>query len=238
VDGLHVGYNGRPVLQGPSLDVYPGEFIAVMGDNGSGKSTFLLSLLGLLKPEEGRVEVLGQDTRSTPTSRLAREVGFVFQNPDHQLFAESVWGEASFAPQNLGLLDGATTARLRDLLARSGLAGHEQDHPYRLSYGEKRRLNLVSALGTRPRLLLLDEVLIGQDPANAAFLLDLAAEEVQRGGAVVMVTHDPDVARAYATRVLFFEGGRMVLDAPSVAAFAALAARGARPYLPAGEEGR
>ncbi len=234
VAGLQVGYNGRPALRDLALDIRPGEFVAVMGDNGSGKSTFLLSLLGLLKPDRGQVEVLGQDTRRTPTSHLARDVGFVFQNPDHQLFADSIWGEASFAPRNLGLLDQSTAARLRELLARSGLAGHEEEHPYRLSYGEKRRLNLVSALGSRPRLILLDEILIGQDPANAAFLLDLVAEEVQRGSAAVMVTHDPDVAWAYATRLLFFEGGRVVLDAPTAAAFAALAARGAGPYLPAG----
>lgn len=234
VTDLQVGYDGRPVVQDLALEIHPGEFVAVMGDNGSGKSTFLLSLMGLLKPFQGQVEVLGQDTRRVPTSRLARDVGFVFQNPDHQLFADSVWEEVTFAPRNLGLLEPGAIAQLRELLARSGLAGHEEEHPYRLSYGEKRRLNLISALAGRPRLILLDEILIGQDPTNAAFLLGLVAEAVQRGGAAVMVTHDPDVARAYATRVLFFEDGRIVLDAPAGAAFAALAARGARPYLPAG----
>jgi len=234
VEELHVGYGGRPVLRGLTLDIRPGEFVAVMGDNGSGKSTFLLSLLGLLKPAQGRVEVLGQDTFRTPTSRLARGVGFVFQNPDHQLFADSVWQEATFAPRNFGTLDPPTMERVQALLARSGLAGREEEHPHRLSYGEKRRLNVASVLGTSPRLILLDEVLIGQDPANAAFLLDLVAEEVQRGSAAVMVSHDPDVAHAYATRLLFFSGGDIVLDAPVAEAFAELAAQGRRPYLPYG----
>jgi energy-coupling factor transporter ATP-binding protein EcfA2 len=233
VEDLHVSYNGRPALQGLSLAVHRGEFVAVMGDNGSGKSTFLLSLLGLLKPGQGRVAVLGQDTRRTPTSQLARDVGFVFQNPDHQLFAESVWQEAVFAPQNFRALDAATTERVRGLLDRGGLAEREDDHPHRLSYGEKRRLNLISALAASPRLILLDEVLIGQDPANAAFLMDLTAEQVQRGSAVVMVTHDPEVARAYATRLLFFDDGAIAVDAPAMAAFAQLAALGRQPYLPA-----
>jgi len=212
-----------------------------MGDNGSGKSTFLLSLLGLLKPAQGRVEVQGQDTHCTPTSRLARAAGFVFQNPDHQLFAESVWQEAVFAPQNFSTLDAATTERVRSLLACSGLTGREDEQPYRLSYGEKRRLNLISALAASPRLILLDEVLIGQDPANAAFLMDLLAGEVRRDSAVVMVSHDPDVVQAYATRILFFDDGQVVLDAPAAAAFTVLAAQGCRPYLPsswpAGEVG-
>jgi energy-coupling factor transport system ATP-binding protein len=234
VEGLHVGHNGRAVLRDLSLQVHPGEFVAVMGDNGTGKSTLLLSLLGLLKPAQGCVEVAGQDTRRTPASRLARQSAFVFQNPDHQIFADSVWGEAAFAPRNLDLLDVDTTQWLHDALDRSGLAGREEEHPHRLSYGEKRRLNMVSVLGIRPRLLLLDEILIGQDPANAAFLLELVAAEVRRGGAAVMVTHDPDVVQAYATRVLFFEGGTIAVDAPPAAAFRTLAAAGRQPYLPMG----
>ncbi|MBN1954308.1 MAG: ABC transporter ATP-binding protein [Anaerolineae bacterium] len=240
VERLHAGHNGRTVLRDLSLQVHPGEFVAVMGDNGTGKSTFLLSLLGLLKPERGCVEVAGQDTRRTPASRLAHQSAFVFQNPDHQLFADSLWDEAAFAPRNLGLLDADTTRWLHNALGRSGLAGREEEHPYRLSYGEKRRLNMVSVLGIRPRLLLLDEILIGQDPTNAAFLLNLVAEEVRRGGAAVMVTHDPDVVQAYATRVLFFDGGAITIDAPPAAAFQSLAAEGHRPYLPLGwvEEAR
>ncbi len=112
VEDLHIGYDGHPVLPGVSLEVHSGEFVAVMGDNGCGKTTLLYSLLGLIKPEQGRVEVLGQDTRQVPVSHLARQVGFVFQNPDHQLFADSVWAEATLASSNFQTLDGATEARV------------------------------------------------------------------------------------------------------------------------------
>ena len=231
VNDLHAGYNGNSVLHGLSLVVHPGELVSVMGDNGSGKSTLLHCLLGLRKPDSGHVEVLGYDTRSAPVSQIARQVGFVFQNPDHQLFADSIWEEATFAARNFGLLDEATEARVRELLDRCGLGDRLDDHPYRLSYGQKRRLNLVSVLSYAPRLILLDEVLIGQDPANAAFLLDLLCEHTERGGAVIMVNHAPRVTRHYASRVLFLDGRRVLVDAPNPEAFDSLRDLGRDPYV-------
>jgi len=232
VEDLHVGYNSAPVLRGVSLEIRAGEFVAVMGDNGSGKTTFLQSLLGLLKPAQGRVEVLGQDTRRVPVSWLARQVGFVFQNPDHQLFADSVWQEATFAPRNFSALDEASQARVEALLARCGLGDRRQDHPYRLSYGEKRRLNLISVLAYAPRLILLDELLIGQDIGNATFLLELLREQVEQGNTVIMVNHHPEVTRRYASRLIFFNDGRTIVDAPTEEGFQQLAALGREVYLP------
>ncbi|MBN1659154.1 MAG: ABC transporter ATP-binding protein [Anaerolineae bacterium] len=236
-DNLHAGYGGESALGGfmlrsVTLEVYPGEFVAVMGDNGSGKSTFLHCMLGLLKPAHGYVEVMGLDTRHTPVSRVAREVGFVFQNPDHQLFADSVWREAMFAPDNLHMTNGTIAERVEGLLARSGLGGRLEDHPYRLSYGQKRRLNVVSVLSYKPRLILLDEVLIGQDPANAAFLLEMLGEEVARGGSVILVNHAPEVTRRCASRILFFDAGRCVVDAAPAEAFERLSALGKEAYVP------
>jgi energy-coupling factor transport system ATP-binding protein len=232
VEDLHVGYNATPVLHGVSLEVWPGEFVAVMGDNGSGKTTFLQSLLGLLKPTQGRVEVLGQDTRHISVSQLARQVGFVFQNPDHQLFTESVWQEATLAPRNFGVLDEAAQGRVEALLARCGLGDRQHDHPYRLSYGEKRRLNLISVLAYAPCLILLDELLIGQDIKNATFLLELLREQVEQGDTVIMVNHHPEVTCRYASRLIFFNDGRTVVDAPTEEGFRQLAAQGKEVYLP------
>ncbi len=230
---LDVGYNGVPVLHDVSLSVAQGEFVAIMGDNGSGKTTFLRSLLGLCRLSRGRVEVLGQDTRATPTSRLARHVGFVFQNPDHQLFATCVWEEATFAPRNFGVLDAHGRAEAERLLARCGLQDRHNDHPYRLSYGEKRRLNVISVLTYNPRLVLLDEVLIGQDAGNAHFLMGLLCEYVDHGGTVLMINHSPEITQRYASRLIFFERGRVRVDAPTQEAFARLASLGRRVYLPA-----
>jgi energy-coupling factor transporter ATP-binding protein EcfA2 len=188
--------------------------------------------LGLLKPQQGRVEVLGHDTRQVPISRLAREVGLAFQNPDHQIFADSTWEEAVLAPRNFGVLDQTTRQRVIEYLQRCGLGERLADHPYRLSYGEKRRLNLVSILSYNPRLILLDEVLIGQDPANAAFLLELVGERVAAGSTAVMVNHAPEITQHYASRVLFFSGGRIMIDAPPDEAFRRLEEMGYTAYVP------
>lgn len=230
--GLCAGYDGNPVLQDLTLEIWPGEFVSVMGNNGSGKSTFLHCLMGLLRPERGSVEVMGQDTRRTSVSNLARQVGFMFQNPDHQIFADSVWHEATFASRNLDALDETTRTRVEGFLTRSGLLDRRDDHPYRLSYGEKRRLNLISVLAHGPRLVLLDEVLIGQDAANAAFLLDLLQERVEQGDAVVMVNHAPEITWCYADRLLFFNGGQVIVDAPVEEGFRQLGALGQQAYLP------
>ena len=232
IDNLCAGYNGKSVVRRVSLAVQPGEFVSVMGDNGSGKTTFLHCLLGLRLPSEGRVEILGHDTRQTPVSKLARKVGFVFQNPDHQLFADSVWEEAVFAPRNFGLLDSTTEMRIGELLARCGLGDRHNDHPYRLSYGQKRRLNLVSVLSYAPRLILLDELLIGQDLANATFLLALLQERVAGGDAVIMVNHAPRITRRYASRLLFFDSGQIIVDAPTDQAFDQLRTLGNNVYAP------
>jgi len=231
-EDLRVGYDGDAVLRDVSLEIAAGQFVAVMGDSGSGKTTFLQSLLGFLQPSRGWVEVLGRDTRRIPVSQLARRVGFVFQNPDHQLFADSVWEEAIFGARNFGLLDRDTEIQVAGLLDRCGLGGRRDDHPYRLSYGEKRRLNLISVLAYTPHLLLLDEILIGQDAENAAFLLDLLSDRVERGGTVIWVNHAPALARSYATHLLFFADGRLLVDAPTDRAFHRLAMLGREAYLP------
>ena len=132
----------------------------------------------------------------------------------------------------MGLQNEDAQARVRELLVRCGLGDRLADHPYRLSYGQKRRLNLISVLSYKPKLILLDEVLIGQDPANAAFLLDLLGEHVASGGTVIMVNHAPESTRRYASRVIFFSMGQIVVDASTDAAFARLQAMGRTAYVP------
>jgi energy-coupling factor transport system ATP-binding protein len=155
--------------------------------------------------------VLGHDTQRTPVSELARQVGFVFQNPDHQIFCETVWQEATLAARNFGF---AHTDRAGALLRRAGLDGYRDRHPNRLSYGEKRRLNVVSVLAYGPQVILLDEVLIGQDVENASFLMGLLRDAVDDGATVVCVTHDPTTTLRYADRVLYLAQGQVVHDGP------------------------
>jgi len=236
LDRVSVGYGGGWVLQDLSLSLNAGEFVVLMGDNGSGKSTLLQSLVGFLKPVQGRVEILGYDTQRTPISQLARYVGYLFQNPDHQLFGDTVWEEAILAPRNFGMLDDGRRAEIERWVERVGLQGREADPPFRLSYGQKRRLNLISVLGHAPRLLLLDEVLIGQDPGNAAFVLTLLRETADRGVGVLLVSHAPEVVATYADRVLFLSEGRVVVDAGPDEASVQLAALGCWAYVGSAED--
>jgi energy-coupling factor transporter ATP-binding protein EcfA2 len=233
-ENLTISYGDIPVLDRLSLDLNAGELVAVMGNNGSGKTTLLRCLMGLLRPEEGRAEVLGLDTRRVPVSSLAEHVGFIFQNPDHQLFAESVWEEAIFASRNFGSLTRETEVRVRSMLERCGLQQYRDSHPYRLSYGEKRRLNLTSILSYEPRLILLDEILIGQDMDNATLIMDLLKEQTAKGRTVVNVTHDPETTRLYSDRIVFLDHGHVLVDAPTEQAFAQLAHLGLEDYLPNG----
>ncbi|MBN1247598.1 MAG: ATP-binding cassette domain-containing protein [Anaerolineae bacterium] len=232
IQHLDIGIDGRSALADITLTLWPGEFAVAMGDNGSGKSTLLWSMLGLRKPTRGCVTVLGKNTAETPVSTLAQRVGFIFQNPDHQLFANTVWDEATIALRNLGRMDDGAADHVRQLLAQAGLGDRHGDHPYRLSYGEKRRLNLISILGYQPDLLLLDEILIGQDAENIRYLLRMLQTEVNRGATVVMVNHHPEIVQQVATRLIFLETGQLRIDAAIDEAMQQLAQSGRTAYLP------
>lgn len=219
-----------PILTGVSFELHAGELAALMGDNGSGKSSLLRCILGLLRPQSGRIDFLGEDIAEARVSQLARQIGFVFQNPDHQLFASTVWEECSMAAGNFGLPRSAWEGRAEQLLESAGLLQRKGDHPYQLSFGEKRRLNLISAILHQPHLLLLDEILIGQDEDNARFLMNMLRTFAGQGGTVLLVNHNPQVTAAYATRVMFLEKGRLLLDAPTGEAFQRLAEAGHAVY--------
>lgn len=234
VKRFSVRYQNQPVLKEVSFRLDRGEWVSLMGDNGSGKSTLLLSLLGLVKKSAGEVQVLGENVDQVPSSTLGKNVGLVFQNPDHQLFASTVWEEAVFGARNFKLEESEFKEFTRSLLGRAGLADRVREHPYRLSYGEKRRLNLISVLTYKPDILLLDEIFIGQDRENAEFLLTLLSEFVENGGSVIMVNHNPAYYPEVVTRIFFLLEEKLVVDAPLREGIQALAQIGKDAYLPGG----
>jgi len=234
VKWLTAGYEEKPVLSGVSFNIYPGELVSLMGDNGSGKSTLLLSLVGLADRFKGRVCFQGRAIELIKFPDLTSQIGFVFQNPNHQLFASTVWEEAILGPKNFKLAPGDYQDRTRALLVQAGLMERMGDHPYRLSYGEKRRLNLISVLAYQPAVLLLDEIFIGQDQDNAGFLLGLLTEFVESGGSVILVNHNPSYYPQVSTRMLFLSAGTLEIDLPLDEGLKALASSGKQVYLPGG----
>lgn len=232
LSGVDLTLNQTPILKSIDLELYPGEFIGLMGPNGSGKSSLLLTLMGLLQPNRGSKFGLGRDLTKEKVSELVREMGFIFQNPDHQLFTASIWEEALFALANLGLLSSSKEAEAKAWLERLGLANDLERHPQTLSYGEKRRLNLVSVILHNPKILLIDEMLIGQDLENAVTWMGLLRGYCLQGNTVLLVNHHPDLTSRYCDRVLFMDGGGIQVDAPADEAFVEIANLGFEAFTP------
>jgi energy-coupling factor transport system ATP-binding protein len=229
VRDLRFSYAQKEVLRGVSLDAGAGEFIGIVGANGSGKSTFLTCLAGLNRPATGEIQVRGMAVARTPVSALARQVGFVFQNPNHQLFADTVVDEMTFACRNFGIEAGRTAWQIMD---EYGLAGYARWHPLKLSHGEKRRLNLGSVLPHDPGVILLDEPFIGQDLANTARILGELLRLKAAGKTILMISHDMDVVFRYCDRVVLFEGGRILIDDVPGRAANAIQALGKPAFAP------
>lgn len=204
LDGISAGYNGLPAIEDISLMIYPGEFVALVGGNGAGKSTIGLVMAGLLKPFTG---TLIYEREKGPRPGL--DVSLLFQNPADQLFTDSVDEEVSFGPHNYRRFDPA----LHDqTMAKADLLAVERRRPFALSVGQQQRTALAACLSLRPRLLILDEPTLGQDWGHLQRLMDFLVELNHSGIAVLLITHDYKLVHRYAKRVVLIENGRISLD--------------------------
>lgn len=208
VRDLWYAYNGHPALKGINLQIQPGEFVAIMGRNGSGKTTLLKHLVGLLRPKRGRVQVRTMDTSETPLEELIRVVGYVPQNPNALLFAETVAEELAFTRRNHGLEAGEQD----ELLATLGLAQHAERYPRDLSVGERQRVALASILAAEPEIILLDEPTRGLDYLQKQALARYLEAQRARGRTVILSTHDVELVAACADRVIILGDGEVVVD--------------------------
>jgi energy-coupling factor transport system ATP-binding protein len=197
------------------LAVERGEFVAFIGQNGSGKTTLIKHFNGLLKPTSGRVWVEGRETTPLRTSELARSVGYVFQNPDHQIFAETVRDEIAFGPRNLGFPLERIQAVTRQVLEDVGLTGSEEAMPFQLSRGQRQRLAVASVLAMEPRILIVDEPTTGQDWKESVELMELVKRLNGKGHTCLVTTHNMNLVSLYARRVVVMSQGRILLDGPT-----------------------
>lgn len=204
--------SGVDALAGVSVDIRQGDFIALLGRNGAGKTTFARHLNGLLRPTSGSVEVSGRPTDDRPLHDLATEVGYVFQNPDHQIFAASVFDEVAFGLRNEGREPDDVEARVRAVVERVGMGDFLHTHPYRLGKGQRQRLAVASVLALEPSVLVVDEPTTGQDWSGSIAMMELVRSLNESGHTIIMITHDMALAARYARRALVFDGGRMVTD--------------------------
>jgi energy-coupling factor transport system ATP-binding protein len=213
VEDVHFVYPNRvEALKGVSLVIRNGEFVAIMGQNGAGKTTLVKHFNGLLKPSKGIVRVDGVETTKTSVAALSRNAGFVFQNPDHQLFSETVEEEIAFALKNFGLEADVIEKRINWALNLLGLEQYRKTSPFLLSGGERKRVALASVLAWNPETLILDEPTIGQDYQQKEKLRQFIAQMQTQGKTVVIVTHDVEFVAECNPRVLLMKEGRIVAD--------------------------
>jgi energy-coupling factor transport system ATP-binding protein len=213
VKDIYFNYpNGVEALKGVSINVKDGEFLAVMGQNGAGKTTLVKHFNGLLKPTKGKVFVDDVDTIKVSVATLARNVGFVFQNPDHQLFNETVEQEIAFALKNFGFKEDVVENRVTWALNLLSLTQYRTTSPFMLSGGERKRVALASVLAWDPKILILDEPTIGQDYQQKEKLRQFILQLRTQKKTIIIVTHDVEFVAECNPRVLLMREGKIIAD--------------------------
>ena len=203
-----------PALREVSCTIPAGTWAALIGQNGSGKTTLAKLCNGLLRPDEGGVRILGQDIAGQPVSKIARSVGYLFQNPDHQIFAPNVREELAFGPRNLGFPPAEVKKRLEEALALFNLESCADQPPAMLGYGLRRQVTVASLFAMRPPILILDEPTTGLDWGVTQALLDRLVELHQAGHTVLLITHDMRLVAERAEWVLVLHQGRLLAEGP------------------------
>ncbi len=213
IQAIHFSYpSGVIALRGISLQILSGEKVAIIGQNGSGKTTLVKHLNGLLKPSSGSVLIGDWDTRDVPVNRLASRVGYVFQNPDDQLFQSKVWAEVAFGPKNLGWEPARIEQQVALALEMVDLKNAVQLHPYDLSTGERKRVALASVLAMDTQIVVLDEPTTGEDYRGSLQIGQIVNSLHAQGKTVITITHDIDFCAEYFDRVIVMLDGQMLLD--------------------------
>lgn len=202
-------------LRDVSVRIHEGDFLAVLGQNGSGKSTLGKLFSGMVRPTTG--DMLVGDKKAAVMSRkaLARFVGYVYQNPDSQIFAKTVYEEVSFAPRNFGIAREEIKVRVAQALGAVNLEGYEGRDPFGLTRGERQRVAVASILVSRPKVLILDEPTTGLDYGQQMSMMKMLTALHAAGHTVIIITHCMWVAAEYATRTILMRQGKIIRDGPT-----------------------
>ncbi len=209
-----------PAVDRVSLDIQKGDFVAVLGQNGSGKTTLVKHFNGLLKPTAGTVSFRKKTTEDTSIYELGQHIGYVFQNPDHQIFAETVFDEVAFGCRMQRLPEEELNVRVADALEAVSLSGYEERDPFSLTKGERQRVAVASVLSLKPEVLIFDEPTTGLDYRQQRSMMGLIQKLNEEGHTVIMVTHQMDIVAEYAKRVIVMKDGKLLLQGRTREVFA------------------
>ncbi|MEO6942001.1 MAG: ABC transporter ATP-binding protein [Terrimesophilobacter sp.] len=220
-DARYIYPTGHVVaLGGVDLQVEHGEILGIIGQNGSGKTTLTKLFNGLLKPTSGKVIVNGVDTSAHTVQQMAAHVGYVFQNPNHQLFARSVQAELEFGPRNIGVPEDEIAERVADAVEFFGLTGVVGEHPYRVSFPIRKLVGIASIVTMHPAILIFDEPSTGQDHHTTKIINDLMRKLREQGTTVVCVSHDMPLLADVVERVVVMKDTMIIADASPREVFA------------------
>lgn len=201
---------GLMALDDVEFEIKRGEFVAVLGQNGSGKTTLVKHLNGLLRPTAGTIEVEGKDSRNMSVLELGSTVGYVFQNPDHQIFSDTIREEVAFGLKKRGLAEADIAERVKEALDAVGLGGREEEDPFSLTKGQRQRVAVASVLAVRPDVLILDEPTTGLDYYEQRGMMALVKQLNESGATIIIVTHAMWVVCEYAHRAIVMKDGHLV----------------------------
>lgn len=204
--------NNTKALDGVDLDIYEGDMVAIVGQNGSGKTTLVKHFNGLLMPTGGEILVHQEPTSKQGVFKLGQKVGYVFQNPDYQIFSETVFEEVSFSPRLRKLPEDQVKEQVTEALAAVGLAGAEEEDPFSLTKSGRQRVAVASVLAARPEVLILDEPTTGLDYAEQRSMMDMVRKLNENGSTIIFVTHHMWVVAEYARRVYVMKDGKVFLN--------------------------
>jgi energy-coupling factor transport system ATP-binding protein len=205
-------YGDFTALDNLDLEIYSGELVAILGENGSGKTTLVKHFNGLLRPYSGNVAVKGLDTSRVPINELVKHTGLVFQNPDNMLFEDTVEAEISFGLTNTGISGSQAAEAIARSLELVNLKGKEKVFPRHLSRGERQRLAVACVIAMQPELIVLDEPTTGLDAEESDRMMKLMKRLQQEGHTIVMVTHNMQIVKNHAERVIRMVSGKIVED--------------------------
>ncbi|MHA1229642.1 MAG: energy-coupling factor ABC transporter ATP-binding protein [Candidatus Helarchaeota archaeon] len=202
-------------LRNINLRIEDKEFVAIIGENGAGKTTLAKCINGLLRPQVGKIYIDGEDTSKQSVAQLARKIGFVFQNSDHQIFAQTVEDEIMFGLKNLNFEKEEIEKRTENILKNLNLKQYRDVSPFNLSGGERKRVALASILCLDPEILILDEPTLGQDSHQKEYLIKLINDLRDKGKTILIITHDIEFASEYVPRLIVMSKGRIIADGPN-----------------------
>ncbi len=211
--------NGPMCVNKMNIEIQEGDFMAIIGQNGAGKSTLMKLLTGLIRPVKGQIFIEGEDIAKVPVSIISKKLGYVLQNPDRQLFAETVREELAFGPSNQGIDEEEIKRRTDYILESVGIAHLADEYPPALSKGDRAKVVIGSVLVMEPKIIILDEPTGGQDYIGRYQIMNIAKKFRQKGHTVIVVTHSMSLVAEYCDHAIVLCNGEILLQGTSKEVF-------------------